>query len=393
MRTRSLTALAAVAGSLLATPAHATLPGFCFLAPRVAAESGALVRGDASVVRGAGGAVVGRIPALGAVEAAFPTRAARDEGVRALRAAGVVAQPEHVYTATSTKPNDPMLKWQWGLAKVGAQKAWDRDIGTSSPVLVAVLDTGVDLKHPDLLGHVTAGKNVADNTDDPTDNHGHGTHVAGIIAASTNNKVGVAGMSWGAQVLAVKVLGADGAGSDCDIALGIVDAVQAGAKVLNLSLGADGAPCDQVTQAAIDYALRQGALPVIAAGNGAKKGNKSSSPANCDGAFPVGATDANDRVAAFSTHQPYVAISAPGVSVLSTYLDAKTGKHTYAFLSGTSMATPMVAGLAALLLSEHGTWTPQQVRDRIVATADDKGARGKDPYYGAGRINAARALS
>ena len=393
MRARSLTALAALAGALVATPARATLPGLCFLAPRVATESGALVHGGPAAVRGVGGTVVGRIPALGVVEAAFPTRAARDEGVRALRAGGVVAQPEHVYTATSTKPNDPMLKWQWGIAKVGAPRAWDRDVGTTSPVLVAVLDTGVDLKHPDLIGHVSAGKNVADNTDDPTDDHGHGTHVAGIIAASTNHKVGVAGMSWGAQVLAVKVLGKDGSGTDCDIALGIVSAVQAGAKVLNMSLGADGATCDQVTQSAIDFALRQGALPVVSAGNGAKKGNKTSSPANCDGSFAVGATDDHDRIGVFSTHQPYVAISAPGVAVLSTIVDPDSGKHTYAYLSGTSMAAPFVSGLAALLLSEHGTWTPQQVRDRIVATADDKGARGRDPYYGAGRINAARALS
>jgi subtilisin family serine protease len=392
-----LLAAALTAGALAAAPAHAFLPGFCYVVPAVEVppalalvgyEPGA-ASGALDAVARAGGRVVGGIRPLHVVEVLLPSPAAlalvRGPGVR-------FAEAEHAYTATRT-PRDPFLGTQWGLTRIGARQAWDRETGRTSAVTVAVIDTGVDLKHPDLVGHVIAGKNVADNTDDPQDDNSHGTHVAGIVAAATDNKVGVAGMSWGAKVLAVKVLNAQGAGSDCDIALGMVSAAQAGARVLNLSLGADGIDCGAVMQEAVDYARNNDALPVVAAGNGAAKGNPSASPANCGGVLAVGATDAWDRVARFSTHQPYVGVSAPGVGILSTYFDPKTNKHEYAKLSGTSMAAPFVAGLAALVRSRHKDWTVDQVITRITSTADDLGARGRDPYYGSGRVNAARALA
>ncbi|HEU0132377.1 MAG TPA: S8 family serine peptidase [Mycobacteriales bacterium] len=391
-RVRAVLVAAAVAGgALVAAPAQAFLPGFCYAVPKLAPTRLLLPDTAAARVPALGGRVVGGIRRLRVTEAAFGSVAARDAAATTLAAAGVPVQRERVFTA-SRQPNDPYLPYQWGLYKVGAMKAWDREIGTGHPVVVAVLDTGVDLRHPDLIGHVSAGKNVVDNTDDPTDDNSHGTHVAGIVAAGTHNRTGVAGMSWGAQVLAVKVLAADGAGSDCDIALGMLSAADAGAHVLNLSLGAEGAPCGFVMQQAVDYALGKGGLPVVSAGNGAKKGNKTNTPANCDGVLAVGATDSADRAAVFSTHQPYVGVSAPGVNVLSTYYDPRTGKRSYASLSGTSMAAPFVSGLAALLLSKHPDWTPAQVKDRIMRTADDRGAKGRDPYYGTGRINAARAL-
>jgi subtilisin family serine protease len=395
-RLAALAAMALAAAGLV-SPAHAFLPGYCWAVPALA-ETAALVSyapsgRDATVraVTRAGGRIVGGVPRLGVVEAAFGTQAARDAAVPVLAAAGLRVQPEHVYRA-HRKPNDPYVQYQWALPKIGAFKAWDREIGTTSPVIVAVIDTGVDLRHPDLAGRVTAGKNVVDNTNDPSDDNSHGTHVAGIVAAGTHNATGVAGMSWGAQILAVKVLSAAGSGSDCDIVLGILSATDAGAKVLNMSLGAEGAACGFVTQAAINYARDHKALPVVSAGNGAKKGNKTNTPANCAGVLAVGATDSADRVATFSTHQPYVGVSAPGVNVLSTYFDPKSGKHTYAMESGTSMAAPYVSGLAALLLSKHKDWTPDQVAARITSTADDRGLKGRDAFYGTGRINAARAL-
>ncbi len=400
--TRRLAGAVAVAltGGLLAgpPPAAAFLPSVCYAVPATA-EQRALVaydRAPAAAVRAveaAGGRVVGRINELGVVEAMFGSRALRDAALPVLAAAPGVryADPEHVYTTTKT-PRDPYLKHQWGLFKVGAPKAWDKETGRT-PVVVAVLDTGVDLLHPDLKGRVTAGRNVADNDDNPQDHHGHGTHVAGIVAASTNNRVGVAGMSWGAKLLAVKVLADDGEGSDCDIALGMVSAADAGAKVLNMSLGSEGVECGFVAQAAVDYVRDKGALPVVSSGNGARKGNKVTSPASCAGVLAVGATDQNDRVAVFSTHHSYVGVSAPGVGIVSTYIDPKTGNRTYASMSGTSMAAPFVSGLAALLMAKNPTWTPDQVMDRIVKTSKDRGLRGKDPYYGAGRIDAARALA
>jgi subtilisin family serine protease len=396
-RLAALAALALAAGALSA-PAHAFLPGYCYAVPATAATrmlvSYASTGPDAAVraVTAAGGRVVGGIARLRAVEAAFPSVALRDAAAPVLAGAGLRVQPESVFT-TDRKPNDPYVLYQWALPKIGAFSAWDREIGTTSPVIVAVIDTGVDLRHPDLVGRVIAGKNVVDNTNDPSDDMGHGTHVAGIVAAGTQNGVGVAGMSWGAQVLAVKVLSAAGSGSDCDIILGILSAADAGAKVLNMSLGAEGSPCGFLTQTALDYAHNKGALSVVSAGNGAKKGNKTNSPANCKGVLAVGATDSADRIAPFSTHQPYVGVSAPGVNILSTYFDPKTGKHWYAQLSGTSMAAPHVAGLAALIWSKHKDWTPEQVAARITGTADDRGPKGRDPYFGSGRINAARALA
>ncbi len=398
MRLRLALATVLAGGGLVATPVSALLPSVCSVVPSLADTAALVAYDDAGpatrAVVASGGQVVGRIAELQVVEAAFPSEAVRDAALPLLRRAPGVryADAEHAYQA-ARKPNDPYFSYQWGVFTTGANRAWDREIGTTSPVTVAVLDTGVDLQHPDLKGRVSKGRNIVDNTDDPSDDNSHGTHVAGIIAASANNRVGVAGLSWGAQVLAVKVLDAAGSGSDCDIALGMITAVQAGAKVLNLSLGADGVPCGAVMQAAVDLATQNGAVTVAAAGNNAKKGNHSNTPANCQDVLAVGATDARDKIAPFSTHQPYVGVSAPGVGVLSTYYDPKTRRHTYASLSGTSMATPFVAGLAALLLSKHRDWTPDQVKSRIASTADDKGPHGRDDYYGAGRVNAARALA
>ena len=392
-----LPALLLAAQAVTAAPAPAEyLPSVCNLVG-TATGSTALVAGEpaavARAVAAAGGRVVGRIHELGVLQVSFGTRAARDATLPAVaRAPGVrVAEPERVYTVHRT-PNDRYYAHQWGLRRIAAPKAWDLETGSRRAVTVAILDTGVALKHPDLSGRVVAGPDVANDDDDPSDDHGHGTHVAGIVGARTNNRVGVAGLSWGAQLLAVKVLGSDGSGSDCDVVLGMVRATDAGAQVLNLSLGAEGLPCGVVTQWAVDYARDAGAVVVASAGNNAQKGNQASSPANCARVLSVGATDSADKVARFSHHGADVDVSAPGDAVVSTGWDAAKRRNAYAVMSGTSMAAPHVAGLAALLLARHPTWTPDQVMDRIVRTADDRGVRGRDDFYGAGRINAARAL-
>lgn len=288
-------------------------------------------------------------------------------------------------------PNDPMLVQQWALRTVRAPAAWDVEVGRRNPVLVAVLDTGVDATHPDLLGHIRAGGDFIDGDADPRDEQGHGTAVSGVIAATTNNKQGVAGISWGATVLAERVLGADGAGSLCTVSAGIIDAVDAGARVLNLSLGAPGEGCAMVLKEALSYARDHGALVVAAAGNDGAKGNPVDYPAGCDDAFAVAATDARDRPTSFSEYGPQVDISAPGAGVLTTATDTKGG-HSYAFASGTSLSAPIVSGAAALLLSLHPTWTAEQVRARLVGTARDLGPRGRDDHYGAGRIDIGRAV-
>jgi subtilisin family serine protease len=254
-----------------------------------------------------------------------------------------------------------------------------------------VLDTGVDPSHPDLTGHIRAGGDFIDGDADPSDEFGHGTAVSGVVAASTDNKLGVAGISWGATVLAERVLGKEGSGSMCTVAFGIVDAVDAGAKVLNLSLGGAGDACPLIMSKALSYAHDHGALVVVSAGNDGLKGNPVDYPAGCAGAFAVGATDTRDRKAGFSEYGPQIDITAPGVGILTTIRDDK-GRHGYAFEAGTSVAAPIVTGAVALLLSRHPDWTPDQVRSRLVATAQDKGKRGRDDYFGAGIVDIGRAL-
>ncbi|HVF03752.1 MAG TPA: S8 family serine peptidase [Frankiaceae bacterium] len=401
MRTTTAVLAAVLAyGGAVAAPADAWLPSVC---NAVAMESGssALVaydaRGGARAARAAtaaGGLVVGGIPALNVLQVSFGSPVARDAALPLVaRAPGVRGVQAESVARAHKAPNDPLLRYQWGLAKIGAPRAWDRETGATAAVTVAVLDSGIDLAHPDLAGRLVPGRDVVNDDLDPMDDHGHGTVVAGIVGARTHNKAGVAGTSWGARLLPVKVLDETGGGSDCDIAYGMVWAADAGADVLNLSLGSDGVRCGIVTQYAVDYARSAGAVVVAAAGNAGANGNPTSSPANCSGVLAVGATDQRDKVASFSTHHAYVDVSAPGVGVVSTAFDPRQGRRYYAAFHGTSMSAAFVSGLAALLLARNPSWTPDQVAARIVATADDRGPRGTDDYFGAGRINAARALA
>jgi thermitase len=305
------------------------------------------------------------------------------------------AEPDYVAHAQPTTPNDPHYASQWGLSKIGAPAAWDMTAG-SSAVIIAIVDTGIDLTHPDLncAGKLTAARwNFVAGNNSPNDDNGHGTHVAGIAAACGNNGIGVAGVAWGARLMPVKVLDSSGSGYYSDIADGIIYAVDNGAKVVNLSLGGTGS--SSTLSDAIQYAHDHGVLVVVAAGNCAQGGSSCDNvsnpimyPAAYPAALAVAATDSGDNWANFSEHRPYVSVAAPGVSIYSTIRGG-----SYSTLSGTSMATPYVSGLAALLWSFAPSLTVDQVESAIESTADDLGAPGKDDYFGYGRINAGRALS
>jgi thermitase len=305
------------------------------------------------------------------------------------------AEPDYVAHAQPTTPNDPSYGSQWGLPKIGAPAAWDVTTGSSS-MIIAIVDTGIDLTHPDLscAGKLTAARwNFVGGNSYPNDDNGHGTHVAGIAAACGNNGVGVAGVAWGARLMPVKVLDSSGSGYYSDIAAGITYAVDNGAKVINLSLG--GAGSSTTLANAVQYAHDHGVLVVAAAGNCAQGGSSCgnlTNPVMYPAAYPtvlaVAATDSGDQWASFSEHQPYVDVAAPGVSIYSTL---RSGN--YGTMSGTSMATPFVSGLAALLWSLTPSFTVDQIANTIEAAADDLGAPGKDDYYGYGRINAGRTLS
>ena len=334
----------------------------------------------------------GGVPALDVHAYVAPSARAARAAVRTLSGTALVrwAQLDGIRRPTRST-NDPLVKRQWPLSRIGAQAAWDRETGATNPVLVAVLDTGVDASHPDLAGRVYGGFDWVDLDGDPSDTVFHGTAVAGVIAAGTNNKVGMAGVSWGAQILSERVLDGDNGGDDCSIAAGILDATSEGAGVINMSFGGEG-DCPYVLQYALDQAHNFGIVLVAAAGNDYRRGNPTQTPANCQGVLGVGATDQSDRIAAFSERNTSVDLVAPGVHVLSTYRDPRTGRPGYAYLDGTSMSAPFVSGVAALLRSRHPTWTKAEVEARLTSTARDLGKKGPDTSYGAGRLDAARAL-
>jgi thermitase len=294
------------------------------------------------------------------------------------------AEPNYRVDILST-PNDTLYAQQWAPIKTYAPAGWDTERGDTNPVPLAVVDTGVDKNHPDVNDKLLPGYDFYNNDSDPDDDNGHGTHVSAIAAAETNNSEGVAGISWGAKVMPVKVLNSSGSGTDLTVSKGIIYAADNGAKVINLSLG--GGYSDTM-KSAVDYAYNKGCVIVAAAGN---SGNNSYLyPASFDNVISVAATDSNDLRASFSNYNDKVDVAAPGVSILSAVLNGG-----YQSWSGTSMASPHVAGLAALVLSKDPSLTNQQVDQLIKQTADDVNGQtypGNDVYLGAGRINVSRAL-
>jgi subtilisin family serine protease len=354
--------------------------------------------------------------------------------VLALLAPGVITGARSPYSDASCRStgvawtNDRCAGTLWGLTAIKAPEAWRTTRGRG--VIVAVIDTGSDFRHPDLRDRLLRrpGSNMLKNTASrcpfqpavagarrsravAQDNHGHGTHVAGTVAAATGNRIGVAAVAPRARVLPVKVLDRNGSGEDRDVARGICFAVREGAKVLNLSLGED--PISSIfirgsgseTNKAVAYAYARGVSVIIAAGN-------DSFPA-CD--FPaahakalcVGAVDRRGLKATYSNFGLSIGVVAPGgvgslecddediwSTMLPTAARQDCGRDGYEPFAGTSMATPHVAGVAALVRSRFGRRaTPKYVYDRLKSTADDLGLPGTDPIFGYGRVNALRAVS
>ncbi|MBI3811942.1 MAG: S8 family serine peptidase [Nitrospirae bacterium] len=351
------------------------------------------------------------------------------------------AEPNYIRRASATIPNDSFLNEQWGLhntgqtvnanppfsgiagADIGAPKAWDITTG-SSQIIVAVIDSGVDYTHPDLSANVlTNGWNfvgtqtctldasnncncTADDLNgnsDPMDDNGHGTHVAGIMGAEGNNSIGIAGVLWTAQILPLKILGANGCGSAGDEIQAIDYAINKGAKIINASFG--GPDLSSSEEDAIRAANTAGIVFVAAAGNESSDNDKVPIyPAgyNLPNVISVAASDPDDQLAAFSNFgKNRVDIAAPGVCILSTISSQVASELSrscpnsapagYDYLSGSSMATPFVSGAAGLLLSQKPSLTPEEVRAIILSTADPKeGLKGR--VASAGRLNAFNAL-
>lgn len=292
----------------------------------------------------------------------------------------------------------PSRDKQWYLSSLGMDQVWT-DYGTgSSGVTVAVLDTGVDYTHPDLEGKIIKGPDYVDSDFDPKDEHGHGTHVAGIIVAGLNRQQGISGLAPQVHVMAIRVLDAQGSGSLFRIAKGIAYAANNNAKVINLSLGSPpgGGLMKSLANFMASYAERKGALIVAAAGNA---GGAIGYPAAASKFLCVGAVNQQNYLASFSNRGPELDVVAPGVDIMSTFptYDVTTNAaglpHNYASLNGTSMATPMVSALAAMILSKNPYLTPTQLREHIESSATDLGQIGRDDMFGNGLINPARAMA
>ncbi len=280
-------------------------------------------------------------------------------------------------------PNDNLYsKYQWNLPLIETVQGWQLTRGTQD-VIVAVVDTGADLKHPDLRNQLLPGYNVISDNDNPQDDVGHGTHVTGVIAALVNNNLGVAGMTWYNKVLPVKVLDQTGAGSTYSVAQGIIWAADHGAKVMNLSLGnyADSS----FLHDAIRYAYNKDVALIAASGN--DNTERPGYPAAYPEVLAVAASDSQNNKAPFSNYGDYIDVTAPGVSIASTYPN-----NQYAALSGTSMASPHVTALAALVRSTNPSLKNTEVYEIIRQTAQDLGTKGRDKYFGFGLIDVVKAV-
>lgn len=261
----------------------------------------------------------------------------------------------------------------WGISRIGADKIWDTATGIG--VTVAVIDTGVEITHPDLQGKVGRGYDFVNDKESTEDDNGHGTHVAGIVIAARNN-AGTVGVSHGASVMPVKVLNSAGSGYISDVAKGIYWATDNGAHVINLSLGT---PVDtDVLRRAVNYASSKGVLIVAAAGN--EYGAPCQFPAAYDNVLCVVATDSSNRLASFSNVGGELA--APGVSNYSTFLGG-----TYRYLSGTSMAAPHVAGSLAVLRGICSDCSSSELIETLRDTAVDLGTEGADIIFGYGLVD------
>jgi subtilisin len=278
----------------------------------------------------------------------------------------------------------------WGVDRIDAELVWNGTDGGTDVVAgrnagdginVAILDTGIDYTHEDLNDSYRGGIDYVNNDDDPMDDHGHGTHCAGIVAA-VDNEIGVIGAAPEVNLYGVNVLNSSGIGYESDVVAGVQWAVDNGMKIISMSIGSDSDLASLHT--ALDSAYNAGLLLVAAAGN--KYGPPVLYPAAYDSVIAVAATNNSDKRASFSSTGPAIELAAPGVSIYSTWWN-----DTYAISSGTSMACPHVAGTAALLWKAYPEYNNTQVRERLRSTAEDLGASGRDDEFGYGLVDAENA--
>lgn len=298
-------------------------------------------------------------------------------------------EKNYIYRQASI-PNDPYYPYLWHLDKVRAKDAWSLlEEEHEEEVVVAVIDSGIDYYHPDLVNRIVpGGYNFFNNSRDFYDYSGHGSFVAGIIAAEANNNYGITGLAGEANIklLPLSVFDYRGESTVYDIVRAIDYSIEKGVDVINLSLG--GPSYSYAFKDAIERALRADIVVVAAAGNEALKGNSIFYPASYDGVLSVGASNRNNERATFSNYNEFLDLVAPGEDIFSTYPSS-----SFSSGSGSSYAGPMVSATAALLKSLNPELSVDDIRDILTETAEDLGPLGRDPYYGYGLLNMERALA
>jgi subtilisin family serine protease len=328
------------------------------------------------------------------------TRVEADVRVHALKPPGGCDPWPSCKDDDSEDETQPSETLEWGVDRIDAELVWDASpsAATGVGVDVAVVDTGIDQDHADLIANIAGGINFVEassgppwaRTADPAawdDDNGHGTHVAGIVGA-VDNDIGVIGTAQQTNLWGVKVLDKNGAGYLSDVIDGITWSINNDMEVINMSLGTTSD--SPSLHDAVDAAYDAGVVVVAAAGNsgdGDGSTNDVEYPAKYDSVIAVAATSDTDSTPSWSSEGAEIEVAAPGVDVRSTWNDG--GYHT---ISGTSMASPHTAGVVALLLSADGTLSPAEVRAKLQATADDLGASGFDVFYGYGLVDAEEAV-
>lgn len=397
-----------------------TVDGAEYLAHEVIVRraSGTSVKDFQAAIQALGGTVLSQGTSMSSMlnweRVILPQSVGADDAIVKLMAKGVVEKAERNYVITRFEtPTDPMYSQLWGMQKVGAPTAWNLSKG-SAEIIVAVTDTGVDYKHPELAANMwknpgeipgngidddkngfvddVYGYDFSNKDGDPFDDHGHGTHVSGTIGAVANNGQGVAGVNWTVRIQAVKCLSASGSGNSWDGAQAVLYAARSGARVINASWGCPGSSCYASYMVdAIRTFASAGGLFVAAAGNA---GSDNDAVPTYPGGYgepnvvAVAATDSNDLLASFSNYgATKVHLGAPGVGILSTQPGNK-----YVSWNGTSMATPHVAGAAALYLSVHPDAGFATLKEKLLGATDKVGALAGKTLSG-GRLNVGRLLT
>jgi len=376
-----ITLLTGAGLSMAASPVFAIEPGADWVKGRILVQPRAGL--DATeldkVLKPHGGRSQRKIEGINVHIVELPAAASETAVVNSLKKQRHIkfAELDYILHADKTA-NDPYAPSEWHLSKMQVASAWDISLGNG--VTVAILDTGVDAAHPDLAGQLVSGWNMFDNNADTTDVYGHGTMVAGVVGAASDNVIGVSSFAWQAKIMPVRISGLDGMASISTIANGLVWAADHGARVANISYAVSGYATVQISA---QYMKNKGGVTVVSAGN---SGSLDSSVAN-DTMISVSATDSNDVVTSWSTYGPFVDVSAPGAGIWTT-----TRGGGYSAVSGTSFSSPATAGTVTMMMAANPKLGPVDVGNLLKSTAVDLGTFGWDQYYGYGRVNTFAAV-